>query len=142
LLRRDCAFFRQKGKLLPVDNKTLIFTLIESYKKQLSLYRRLIEIVQKALGQIVLTRGDTTALMSSFSQKQELLDAIVNERASTDEAARLWRERKGTLPQGPDTRELDDLLSKTEAAIREFLEGEEQLKKYLEHMMKKGAAPR
>lgn len=125
-----------------MDNKTLIFTLIESYKKQLSLYRRLIEIVQKALGQIVLTRGDTTALMSAFSQKQELLDAIVNERASAEQAARLWKERKGAIPQGPDTRELDELLAKTEAAIREFLEGEEQLKKYLEHMMKKGAAPR
>jgi hypothetical protein len=132
----------QKGKILPVDNKTLIFTLIGSYKKQLSLYRRLIEIVQKALGQIVLTRGDTSVLMSAFSQKQELLDAIVNERASAEQAARLWKERKGTIPQGTDTRELDDLLAKTEAAIREFLEGEEQLKKYLEHMMKKGAAPR
>jgi hypothetical protein len=123
-----------------MDDSTLIAALQASYRRQLSLYRSLASLVQKTLSQVVLTRGDMSGLMANFAQKKALLESILKERAETEPVVRLWQERKASVPQSDETAGLDSVLSKTESVIREFLEGEEQLKKYLEHVVKRGNA--
>ena len=123
-----------------MDDTTLISALQASYKRQLSLYQSLATLVQKTLSQVVLTRGDMSGLMGNFAQKKSLLESILAERAGTEPLVREWQERKATVPQNDHTARLDSLLSQTQSVIREFLEGEEQLKKYLEHVVKKGNA--
>jgi hypothetical protein len=123
-----------------MDDSTLISALQESYNRQLSLYQSLASLVQKTLSQVVLTRGDVSGLMGNFAQKKGLLESILKERAETEPLVRSWQERKAMVPQSDQTARLDSLLSKTQSVIREFLEGEEQLKKYLEHVVKRGNA--
>jgi hypothetical protein len=124
--------------MLSVDDKTLIAGLARSYTHQLELYKTLTALVQKTLSQVVLSRGDLSGLISVFAKKQELIDTIVKARQDIDAGVRLWQERKAGLRQSAQSRELDELLKKTQYAISEFLEYEEQLKKYLEHVIKKG----
>jgi multidrug resistance efflux pump len=122
-----------------VDTTSLIATLAASYRRQLEMYRTLTALVQKTLSQVVLSRGDVSGVMDSFSRKQELIDAIVNERENIGDCVVLWQERKAGLKQSPQSQELDELLKATQLVIKEFLEYEEQLKKYLEHVTKKGS---
>jgi hypothetical protein len=122
-----------------VDNTALIATLAASYRRQLEMYRTLTTLVQKTLSQVVLSRGDVSGVMDSFTRKQELIDAIVKERENIGDCVVLWQERKAGLKQSPQSQELDELLKATQLVIKEFLEYEEQLKKYLEHVTKKGS---
>jgi predicted GTPase len=125
-----------------MDDTTLISSLQESYKRQISLYQSLASLVQKTLSQIILTRGDVSGLMGNFAQKKDLLDSILKERAETEPLVAMWQKRKADVPLNAQTVQLDSLLQKTQSVIQEFLEGEEQLKKCLEHVVKKGnAAP-
>jgi hypothetical protein len=124
--------------MLSVDNKTLIAGLTRSYTHQLELYKTLTALVQKALSHVVLSRGDLSGLIPVFTKKQELIDTIVKERQEMDPSVRLWQDRKADLRQSAQSQELDELLKTTQSAIFEFLEYEEQLKKYLEHVLKKG----
>jgi len=123
-----------------MDDKTLILALLSSYRRQLVLYKDLVIIVQKTLSQVVLTRGDVTGLKTSFEKKQTVLDDIVKERTCSEEHVKLWQVRKNQIAQSAQSKELDSVLHQTQIAIGEFLEGEEQLKKYLEHVVKKGMA--
>lgn len=88
----------------------------------------------------MLTRGDVTGLKTSFEKKQTVLDDIVKERTCSEEHVKLWQVRKNQIAQSAQSKELDSVLHQTQIAIGEFLEGEEQLKKYLEHVVKKGMA--
>jgi hypothetical protein len=125
-----------------MDDTTLISSLQESYKRQISLYQSLASLVQKTLSQIILTRGDVSGLMGNFAQKKDLLDSILKERAESEPLVAMWQKRKADVPLNAQTAQLDSLLQKTQSVIQEFLEGEEQLKKCLEHVVKKGnAAP-
>jgi hypothetical protein len=125
-----------------MDDTTLISSLQVSYKRQISLYQSLASLVQKTLSQIILTRGDISGLMGNFAQKKDLLDSILKERAESEPLVALWQKRKADVPLNAQTAQLDSLLQKTQSVIQEFLEGEEQLKKCLEHVVKKGnAAP-
>jgi hypothetical protein len=123
-----------------MDDTTLISALVTSYELQLSLYEELATVVQKTLSQVILTRGDVSGLMGSFEQKQKLLDRILKERANAQPLVTQWQERKAGIPQSGRTERLDTLLSKTQSVIRGFLDAEEQLKKYLEHVVRKGSA--
>ncbi len=123
-----------------MDDKTLISSLLASYRRQLVLYKNLTAIVQKTLSQVVLTRGDVSGLKTSFEKKQLILDDIVKERTASEECVKLWQVRKNGIAQSAQSKELDSVLQATQSAIGEFLEAEEQLKKYLEHVVKKGAA--
>jgi hypothetical protein len=99
-------------------------------------YQELSGLVQKTLGQLVLSRGDVTQVMENFTHKQKILDMIVEERGRISGPVQLWQERKKGIKDGPASDELDVLLKKTAAAISEFLDGEAQLKRYLEHVKK------
>lgn len=118
----------------------MISSLLASYRRQLVLYKNLTAIVQKTLSQVVLTRGDVSGLKTSFEKKQLILDDIVKERTASEECVKLWQVRKNGIAQSAQSKELDSVLQATQSAIGEFLEAEEQLKKYLEHVVKKGAA--
>jgi hypothetical protein len=80
-----------------------------------------------------------SGVMDSFTRKQELIDAIVKERENVGDCVVLWQERKAGLKKSTQSQELDELLKATQLVIKEFLEYEEQLKKYLEHVTKKGS---
>jgi hypothetical protein len=134
----------QQGRtgVIFMDDTTLISSLQVSYKRQISLYQSLASLVQKTLSQIILTRGDVSGLMGNFAQKKDLLDSILKERAESEPLVALWQKRKADVPLNAQTAQLDSMLQKTQSVIQEFLEGEEQLKKCLEHVVKKGnAAP-
>jgi hypothetical protein len=114
----------------------LISLLSTSFTKQLAWYRELSELVHKTLGQLVLSRGDVTVVMENFTRKQKVLDLIVEERGRISGTVDLWQHHKKEIKAGPASDELDALLKKTATAISEFLDGEEQLKRYLEHVKK------
>jgi hypothetical protein len=114
----------------------LISLLSISFAKQLAWYCELSELVQKTLGQLVLSRGDVTLVMENFTHKQKVLDLIVEERGRIGGTVDLWQHHKKEIKAGPASDGLDALLKKTAAAISEFLDGEEQLKRYLEHVKK------
>ena len=58
----------------------LISILSTSFSLQLARYRELSDLVQKTLGKLVLTRGDVCQVMDNFKHKQEILEAIIEER--------------------------------------------------------------
>jgi hypothetical protein len=122
-----------------MDDTTLISALTLSYERQLSLYRDLAVLVQKTLSQVILTRGEIGGCKENFSQKQVILECILKERAEAEPLVAQWQARKAQVKNDDGATRLDSLLSKTQAAIREFLDAEEQLKKYLEHVVKKGS---
>jgi hypothetical protein len=123
-----------------MDDSTLISSLVESYRRQLVLYQNLTALVQKTLSQVILSRGDVSGLMGDFGRKKSLLEEILKERAAAESLVVSWQQRKATVPKSDRTAQLDSLLVKTQNVIREFLDGEEQLKKCLEHAVRKGNA--
>jgi hypothetical protein len=108
--------------------------LSTSFAKQFAWYRELSELVQKTLGQLVMSRGDVTLVMENFARKQKVLDMIVEERGRISGTVDLWQQNKKGIKAGPASDELDALLKKTATAISEFLDNEAQLKRYLEHL--------
>jgi hypothetical protein len=118
----------------------MLDALIISYKKQLLSYKDMAAIVQKTLSQVVLSRGDIASVMANMTEKQKHLDRIVKERDSINTFVKDWQKRKQAIGINQKTIELDDLLSQIQTAIRTFLESEEQLKKYLEHVVRKGSS--
>lgn len=63
---------------------------------------------------------------------------IAEEREKIKETADLYKQRKDHMESSLSKNDLDCLLAKSESVIKEFLEGEEQLKRYLEFIMEKG----
>jgi hypothetical protein len=121
------------------DNDTMVIReLKDSYCRQLDCYRALGETVNKILSRLVLTRGDFSSVKVEFAEKQRLLGCIESERAGATGRVREWQERKSAMAGRDEAKELDGVLRQIETAIRKFLEGEEQLKRYLEGIMKKG----
>jgi hypothetical protein len=119
-----------------MTDSELISILSSSFSKQLAWYCELSELVHKTLGRLVLSRGDVTLVIENFTHKQKVLDLIVEERGRIGGTVDLWQRHKKEIKAGPASDELDALLKKTAAAISEFLDGEEQLKRYLEHVKK------
>src|SRR5271157_5333823 len=117
-----------------MNDSDLISLLSTSFTKQLMWYRELSDLVHKTLGQLVLSRGDVTQVMENFTRKQKILDMIVEERDHISGSVDLWQKCKKGIKDGQAGDELDDLLKKTAAMISEFLDGEAQLKRYLEHV--------
>jgi hypothetical protein len=76
--------------------------------------------------------------MGSFEKKQKIIAMIADERGRISAAAALWQERKRSAATSPAIIDLEGLLAKTESAIKEFLDGEDQLKRYVEHAARQG----
>jgi hypothetical protein len=118
-----------------MNDSDLVSILSASYSKQLAWYEELSRIVQKTLSQIILSRGDIAVITKSILQKQKIIDLIGEERDAIKESVELFKHRKAQLTISGLTNNLDLLLAESESAIKEFLEGEDQLKRYLEHAM-------
>jgi hypothetical protein len=120
------------------ENGTLIIReLKESFCRQLCYYRDLRDIVQKLVSDLILSRVDVGGIKEDLERKRELLACIERERASIADHVGIWQERKGNLGASADAQELDGVLRETEKMIRNFLDGEAQLKKYFEHVLSK-----
>jgi hypothetical protein len=120
-----------------MDDATAITSLSISFSKQLQWYEELTRIDQKTLSQLVLSRGDMTPLMTSVRQKCFIIGLIEGEREKIRGVAAFYQENKARIQPSPPKDHLDSILSKSETAMKEFLEGESQLKRYLEFMMEK-----
>lgn len=117
-----------------MNNSFLVADLTESYTMQLAYYRELGCLGQRILGQVVLSRGDLTSVMPLFEEKERCMDTIVRERERVKQQTDSWQACKGEVTDVPGADRLDAILADTEAAIREFLRSEDQLKRYLDHM--------
>ncbi len=122
------------------DNEELLAALTDSYLRQLQLYRELSQLVQKALSQLVLSRGDAATIMAGVVQKGKIIDMLMEERKRIKTASVFYQSHKYRIPASPSREALADLLEKTEKAIKEFLEGEDQLKRYLKQVIEKSRA--
>jgi len=124
-----------------MNDTVIISELSASYSKQIRWYRDLSGLVQKTLSQLVLSRGNVAGVMGNFEKKQQIFSHIAEERRRISEAAAQWQTRKPHASSSREADKLDGLLSETETVIKEFLDGEEQLKRYLEHMARPVGAP-
>ena len=118
-----------------MDYSILIEGIIQSYTAQVELYKKLKIVVQKILGQIAISRGDFSSVMGLFEEKQKLLEKIEKERDNSKKSVEIWQKEKGSIPDSEQTARLDTILAEAEKVIKDFLEIEDQLKKYLEHNM-------
>jgi hypothetical protein len=119
-----------------MDDLSCIRLLTASFSKQLAWYEELSRIARKTLSQLVLSRGDMTTVMATVVRKNKIVEMIEEEREKVRETADYYRTRKGRM-SAPKT-DLDHLLATLESAIKAFLDGEDQLQRYLECMMEKG----
>ena len=118
-----------------MDYTELIEELTQSFTSQIEIYKQLQVIVQKILGQIALSRGDFSGAMGLFEEKQKLLEKIEKERVRTNKNVEIWQREKESIPLSNEREHLDKTLAETEKVIKDFLEAEDQLKKYLERNM-------
>jgi hypothetical protein len=115
----------------------LIRELIASYEKQNEWYLDLRDLVQKILSRLILSRGNMSELMIGLGKKKKLLECIEHERLRTTESVQRWQEIKKNVIVCEETTSLNEILETTSVAIKEFLDEEEKLKKYLEGIVKK-----
>lgn len=122
------------------ENETAVIReLCDSYRLQLGFYNALGETVHRILSRLILSRGDLSALKTDFAEKQQYLRQIESERLKTAHQVKLWQEIKSHREGTKEALELDGVLRETEATIKKFLDGEDQLKKHLERLMRKKA---
>jgi hypothetical protein len=122
-----------------MDASSAITLLSESFSRQLLWYEELTRIDRKALSQLVLSRGDMTPFLASMNQKRSIIEKIERERELIRNGADYYRENKETIPSSASKDGLERVLARSESAIKEFLDGENQMKRYLEFMMEKTA---
>jgi hypothetical protein len=118
-----------------MDYTPLIDDLIQSYSKQLGRYNELKILGQQILGQMALSRGDFSGVMGFFEKKQKLLKQIEEERKGANDNIARWQKEKNSIPPSENTARLDAVLADTEKAIKDFLDTEDELKKFLEHTL-------
>jgi hypothetical protein len=119
------------------NDKIIIRELINSYSSQLTGYRDLCDYVRKLLSRLILSRGDISVLMSGLEKKKKLMEKIDTERQNCVANVQTWQILKTRHAQNEDVLELNNLLEKTSGQIKDFLEEEEKLKKYVEGIIAK-----
>jgi hypothetical protein len=124
-----------------MDDALIISQLTDSYSRQVAWYRDLSALVQKTLSQLVLSRGNVAGVMANFEKKQRIFSQIAAERLRISDVAAQWQVRKASVTSCAGADALNGLLGTAQTTIREFLDAEDQLKKYLEHIARpRGAA--
>ncbi len=121
-----------------ISHKELIDHLTESYTRQLELYRRLTTLGQRILGQLSVSRGDLNKVMPLFEEKQLLLDQISTVREQSTTESRIWQEKKDQMRHDLKAQTLDSIFENTRKSIQRFLSTEDQVRRYLEHLMSSG----
>jgi 7-keto-8-aminopelargonate synthetase-like enzyme len=121
---------------LPQDSKIILNELRASFGRQLSVYAELRDMVRANLSKLILSRGDPGVLMAGVDKKVRLIDKINQERESVSGHIEFWQEYRKNLSDDRDAASLNDILTQTEAVIKEFLAEEEKLKQYVEKVFK------
>lgn len=115
------------------DNDTLLMRdLTDSYSGQLERYGALRDITRQLMGKLVLSRGDFSSVTDGLTRKRQLLDAIETERGRIARQVMMWEKRKAAIARCEDSNRLDTVLQRVTDTIKEFLDDETQLRKYLE----------
>jgi hypothetical protein len=120
----------------PRDYKIVIGALRASFERQLSVYAELRDAARSSLSKLVLSRGDAGVMIAGVEKKARLLEQIDRERASIAEEIEYWRENRQYLARDRDAASLNEILARTETAIKEFLAEEEKLRQYVEKIFK------
>jgi hypothetical protein len=111
--------------------------LCASFERQLAIYRELRDAVRSNMSKLILARGDPGVLMAGVDKKVKLIAQINAEREAMAGHIEFWQAHRQTMPPNDrDVAYLNDILARTEGAIKEFLADEEKLKQYVEKMYK------
>lgn len=116
------------------DERNRIELLAASCDRQADLYVKLRQLVQSILGKLTMSRGDVSSVMKLFTEKQALLDAVMQEKDSNSELVLWWQQHKATLRATPESDRMSAAIDRIEGAIKSFLSAEEQLERYLKHL--------
>jgi hypothetical protein len=122
---------------LPQGIKTVISELCASFERQFSFYVELRDSVRSNFSKLILSRGDPGVLMAGVDKKMQLLEKIDNERTAVASHIEHWQEYRKNSPNDVESTVLNDILTRTEDVIKEFLAEEEKLKQYVEKIYKK-----
>lgn len=114
------------------DDTILMNGLTVSYQSQLVRYRSLRDVVRQLMSKLILSRGDLSGMIASMEKKQLLLKDIEIERDRIAPLIARWETRKALVSPGPGVELLNTVLQQVTDAIREFLDEEDQLRKYIE----------
>jgi hypothetical protein len=121
-----------------MDNKAiLVRELTDTFSHQVQMYRELTTLVQRMIGNLVLSRGDMSGLLSSMEKKKKMLELIETERHSHSDAIMRWQSLKNNVTMTPEVNILEKVLEDTGCAIKEFINQEEQLRTYIEKCLQK-----
>lgn len=121
----------------PGDGRKLIGELRASFERQLVFYLELRDAVRSNMSKLILARGDPGVLMAGVDRKVKLIARINEEREAVAGHIEFWQGYRQNLPPGDrDAAALNDILTRTESVIKEFLAEEEKLKLYVEKMFK------
>lgn len=113
-----------------MTDQELVNNLHDSLSLQLALYTELREIMQKMLNTVILSGGDISGVLEGLKQKQEILERIAAERRVNASNEALWQQKKRALPESLAGR-INKLLDQLAVVIKDFLDGEEQIKTYI-----------
>ncbi len=117
------------------ENDTiLVKELIESYRGQFDRYCSLRNLTRELMGRLVLRRGDLSAVFDTLRKKQVLLEAVEAERTRIAGRVTEWQKRKNEIAPCEATYMLNDILNKVADVIREFLDDEFQVRRYIENV--------
>ena len=119
----------------------LIQELTDSYRGQLVRYCGLRDVTRQLMGKLVLTRGNFSQVTETLRKKQRLLEDIETERTRVARQVMEWQQRKAQIARSAETDLFNEVLQKVTDAIREFLDDEAQVRKYLESAVVRQAAP-
>ncbi|HEX2955393.1 MAG TPA: hypothetical protein VHO70_01100 [Chitinispirillaceae bacterium] len=119
------------------SNTTIVRELTDTFNYQVRMYRELTLLVQKMIGNMVLSRGDMSGLLSSMEKKKKMLELIEIERHSHSDAIMRWQLLKNNVTMTSEVSVLEKVLEDTGCAIKEFINEEEQLRTYIEKCMQK-----
>ena len=121
-----------KLKTMQANDKILIQRLTAVLTGQLEHYREMRDLVRKMLSRVVLSRGDISGVIPCLEKKKRLFDVIESDRQECSDLFAQWQNRKGSIKEDALVAQMNSILDQTEITIREFLDEEEQLKKYIE----------
>jgi len=120
----------------PRDAKIIIGELYASFERQLALYTELRDSVRANMSKLILSRGDAGVLMAGVDRKKKLIDRLDEERAGIAPHIEYWQENGKALASGDGAAGVNEVLTRIEGVIKEFLAEEEKLKQYVEKIFK------
>ena len=120
----------------PRDSKIIIGELRASFERQLALYTELRDSVRANMSKLILSRGDAGVLMAGVDKKKKLIDQLDQERAGIAAHIEYWQENGKRLASDSGAASINEILTRIENVIKEFLSEEEKLKLYVEKIFK------